>query len=372
MEQEFSQQYKSGQCFPVRIGDVLQSTYRVVAKLGFGTSSIVWLGRNTKTNVYYALKVCAAGAEQSNEVLVSERIKSIESDHPGLARLCVVVDNFKVQGPSGTHQCLVFDPLGVTYTQLRARLPGKVLEKRLLQQSLLLVLLGLDVLHKAGVVHTDISPNNILLGVDDPAIFQAMERSAQEDHDTEIHRPGDRFEHQSQELPVTGGAPVIADFGAAHVGEPGQQFTGDIMPNFHRAPEVILNMPWDCKVDIWSIGVMIWDLFEGKRLFYAARDGKLDDEQHLAEMVSLMGPPPKRFLQRSASCNRYWDSEGNWIAATEIPEQSFDSRETRLEGEDHALLVALAKKILRWLPEERPPAEELFEDSFLTQYLRES
>lgn len=86
-----------------------------------------------------------------------------------------------------------------------------------------------------------------------------MERSAQEDHDTEIHRPGDRFEHQSQELPVTGGAPVIADFGAAHVGEPGQQFTGDIMPNFHRAPEVILNMPWDSKVDIWSIGVMVGD-----------------------------------------------------------------------------------------------------------------
>jgi hypothetical protein len=40
------------------------------------------------------------------------------------------------------------------------------------------------------------------------------------------------------------------------------------------------------------------------------KDGHLDDELHLAEMVSLMGPPPQEFLSRSEECRRYWDAEG--------------------------------------------------------------
>jgi hypothetical protein len=29
------------------------------------------------------------------------------------------------------------------------------------------------------------------------------------------------------------------------------------MPGIYRAPEVILEMDWDSKVDIWAIGVMV-------------------------------------------------------------------------------------------------------------------
>lgn len=40
-------------------------------------------------------------------------------------------------------------------------------------------------------------------------------------------------------------------------------------------------------------------------------------------------------------------------------------REKRLEGKDQALLLALVRKVLRWLPEDRPSAEDLFDDEFL-------
>lgn len=56
--------------------------------------------------------------------------------------------------------------------------------------------------------------------------------------------------------------------------------------------------------------VSIWDLFEGTSLFRAVKDGCLNDELHLAEMVSLLGPPPKAFLERSAKCNQYWNADG--------------------------------------------------------------
>jgi hypothetical protein len=113
-------------------------------------------------------------------------------------------------------------------------------------------------------------------------------------------------------------------------------------------------------------------LFEGGRLFRGEKDGILDNEQHFAEIVSLMGPPPKEFLERSEQCRKYWDAEGNWIATTAIPNQSFESRETRLNGEDKELLLKLVRKILRWLPEERPSAQDLFSDDFLLQRGREA
>lgn len=62
-------------------------------------------------------------------------------------------------------------------------------------------------------------------------------------------------------------------------------------------------------------------------------------------------------------------TQGNWIAATPIPDQTLESRETRLEGKDKELLLALSRKILRWLPEERPSAQDLYEDEFLTQFV---
>lgn len=55
-----------------------------------------------------------------------------------------------------------------------------------------------------------------------------------------------------------------------------------------------------------------WDLFEGGRLFRAVSANRLDDEVHLAEMVSLLGPPPKNFLEMHPKSRKYWDSEGKF------------------------------------------------------------
>lgn len=43
----------------------------------------------------------------------------------------------------------------------------------------------------------------------------------------------------------------------------------------------------------------------------------------------------------------------------------------RLVGKDRGLLLVLMRKILKWLPEERPSAEDLFEDGFVLQFMSE-
>ncbi|KAH7329486.1 kinase-like domain-containing protein [Stachybotrys elegans] len=368
IEEETLPGYKADRFYPVRLGQVFQSRYQAVAKLGYGTASTIWLCRDLKEGRFLTLKICIVGKDGdgvANEVAVSEYLDSIDpGPHPGKQLLRLVLDHFEIPGPHGVHQCLLFDPQGISFTRFRNRFPGLGFNRKLLQWSLEQLLIGLDFLHQAGVVHTDISPNNILMGVPDPAVFSKIEK-AELEHPSARKKLTNRTIYRSQLMPVTHGKIVICDFGAAKIGD---RHTGDVMPGVYRAPEVIMGMEWDSKIDIWSVCVMIWNLFEGGNLFHAAKDGHLNDEQHLAEMVSLMGPPPNEFLERSEMCRKYWDTDGNWIAATPIPDQSLESREIRLEGRDKELLLRLARKILRWLPEDRPSAEDLFEDQFVVQH----
>jgi serine/threonine protein kinase len=56
-------------------------------------------------------------------------------------------------------------------------------------------------------------------------------------------------------MPVTTGEPVLSDLGEARIAYSSQ--TGLIMPSVYRAPEVMLGMEWNNKVDIWAVGQMV-------------------------------------------------------------------------------------------------------------------
>ena len=43
VEEEQFEEFKQGRFYPVSIGDVLNQKFQVVGKLGFGTTSTVWL-----------------------------------------------------------------------------------------------------------------------------------------------------------------------------------------------------------------------------------------------------------------------------------------------------------------------------------------
>lgn len=46
LEEEQLDEFKQGKYFPVQIGDVYRSKYQVLGKLGFGSTSTVWLARD--------------------------------------------------------------------------------------------------------------------------------------------------------------------------------------------------------------------------------------------------------------------------------------------------------------------------------------
>lgn len=91
-------------------------------------------------------------------------------------------------------------------------------------------------------------------------------------------------------------------------------------------------MSWDQRVDIWNIGVVVrrayfgvltnpltvnnlitsgLGLFQKGHLFYARDSQKQDsDANHIAEMIALLGPPPREMIQNSDYATDFFDIEG--------------------------------------------------------------
>lgn len=114
---EHFERYAPGGYYPVRIGERFSaSRYRIVHKLGFGTSSTIWLARGNRLARYIAVKFAAAGVERPRE---SGILRMLRHRGGSCDALCVgemgipeVLDEFEVKGPKiagerRTHCCMV-------------------------------------------------------------------------------------------------------------------------------------------------------------------------------------------------------------------------------------------------------------------------
>ncbi|OJJ45156.1 hypothetical protein ASPZODRAFT_100384 [Penicilliopsis zonata CBS 506.65] len=364
IEEETIPSYRAGKFYPVHIGEVFNCRYQVVGKLGYGSSATVWLCRDLINHCYISLKVYTASTA-THEVEIYHHLQTIQSDHAGQTCLRPLIDVFQARSPNGDslHTCLVHPPLGISLSQLTRLLPGKVMSSAMVRTTIRNVLAALDFLHtEAQVIHTDLQPNNILLGIkDDSTLSQFEQREFEAPVSRKIMQ--DRTVFLSRPLALSYGTPVLCDLGEARLGI--EQQEGDIMPDLYRAPEVILDMTWNYKVDIWNVGMLIWDLFEYHHLFRARNPARqLDDEYHLAEMQAVLGRPPLQFLQRSERSLQFWDEHGQWKAAS-IQADSLEILEERLEGEEKKDFLRFLRRMLCWLPEERASAKELLFDPWL-------
>ncbi|EED13427.1 conserved hypothetical protein [Talaromyces stipitatus ATCC 10500] len=254
--------------------------------------------------------------QPDHEMAISEHLKN-SNHHFGKQLVRLVMDSFEVVGPQGKHTCLLYQPLGMNLAEFRNWFPDNKFPKGLFQRTIQLVLISVAFTHQ----------NN------EDEMKHPIARKVLPDCNIYYSRP----------MLVNEALCVLFDLGEARLGIQNQN--GDIMPG----------MDWDCEVDIWSGGIM--------------EDRILDDEQHLTEIFSLLGTPPPEFLIRNDNCFKYWDKQGNWKGNITIPEQSLEMRFGQYDGEDKEPFLNFLRRILRWLPEERPTAEELTYDDFLMQPL---
>jgi serine/threonine protein kinase len=150
--------YRTGGFHPIHIDDILQNRYRIVNKLGYGAYGTVWLVDDLASGRCAALKVLAAEvSKEVSEVAILRRLKQRQLNDggsDGQEFLMEFLDDFKVEGPNGTHQCIVTEVLGpsigadVDEIYIEERYPIEIAKKLVAQ-----VICGIAYLHSCGVVH---------------------------------------------------------------------------------------------------------------------------------------------------------------------------------------------------------------------------
>ena len=73
----------------------------------------------------------------------------------------------------------------------------------------------------------------------------------------------------------------------------------------YRAPEVILGLPYGRKIDIWSVGCILAELFTGQVLFLNDTLATL-----LARVEAIIGPIPNHMRDQGAYYWRYFTYDG--------------------------------------------------------------
>ncbi|VEU19804.1 DEKNAAC100810 [Brettanomyces naardenensis] len=89
-----------------------------------------------------------------------------------------------------------------------------------------------------------------------------------------------------------------------------KHFTNDIQTRQYRAPEVILGAEWGCSSDIWSTGCLIFELLTGDYLFDPTEGPSFSkNDDHLAQIIELVGPLPKYMVGDGRYGQRYFHSD---------------------------------------------------------------
>lgn len=101
----------------------------------------------------------------------------------------------------------------------------------------------------------------------------------------------------------------IADLGNACWVD--RHFTNDIQTRQYRSPEAILGADYDTAADIWSVACLVFELLTGDYLFEPRSSDRFrKDDDHLAQIIELLGPVPRELLDRGTQTKDYFNRRG--------------------------------------------------------------
>ena len=100
------------------------------------------------------MKVHVRTKRQLPEVMISKHLQAMQSTHGGEQYVRLILDAFEIPGPYGVHPCLLYKPAGIDIRDYMHCLEGDSLPENLLRPALRFVLIALDNLHQANIIHT--------------------------------------------------------------------------------------------------------------------------------------------------------------------------------------------------------------------------
>ncbi|KAF9420737.1 hypothetical protein HW555_003085, partial [Spodoptera exigua] len=92
----------------------------------------------------------------------------------------------------------------------------------------------------------------------------------------------------------------IVDFGSSC--QLGQRIYQYIQSRFYRSPEVLLGVPYDLAIDMWSLGCILVEMHTGEPLFSGA-----NEVDQMNKIVEVLGMPPDHLLDQAHKTRKFFD-----------------------------------------------------------------
>ncbi|XP_018570557.1 serine/threonine-protein kinase prp4 [Anoplophora glabripennis] len=256
--------------YRVRIGEILDSRYMVYGYTGQGVFSNVVRARDqARGNQDVAVKII-----RNNEIMHKTGLKELEilkklndaDPEDKLHCLRLIRHFFHKQ-----HLCMVFEPLAMNLREVLKKYGKDVgLHVKAVRSYTQQLLLALKLLKKTGILHADIKPDNILVNESKLVL-------------------------------------KLCDFGSASVINE-NEITPYLVSRFYRAPEIILGIPYDYGIDMWSAACTIYELYTGRIMF----SGK-SNNQMLKFFMDIKGKFPNKVIRKGAFREQHFDGNCNFL-----------------------------------------------------------
>jgi len=303
--------------------------YEVMNPLGKGSFGQVVRVFDFKSNSYTALKMVRNKKRFHHQALVEVKILEHirERDVESTSNVVHMLDYFYFRN----HLCITFELLSINLYEFIKNNNFQGVSLGLIRRFAIQLLAALRFLRKQHIIHCDLKPENVLL-----------------------------------KNPTKSGIKVI-DFGSSCFED--ERVYTYIQSRFYRSPEVILGIPYDVAIDMWSFGCILAELYTGYPLF----PGENEVEQ-LACIMEVCGVPPPRILDNATRIKMFFDSNGN---PRLVPNSRGKTRRPGNKDMQMVLRTSETKYVefltgcLQWDPRERfTPEDALQQEWILEGYAR--
>ena len=316
--------------FPIVMGGIVAGRYKVVEFLGSAAFSKAVQAIDTMTDEMVCLKII-----ENNKDYVDQSIDEIklllyikENGDLDDNNLLKIIDFFYHKEHLFIVTELLRDNLYEFYKYNREQEEEFYFTMGHLQRIAMQVLKALEFLHSLKLIHCDLKPENILIKSYSRCLVKVID---------------------------LGSSCYIHDHLSSYV-----------QSRSYRAPEVILGCTYDYRIDIWSLGCILAELWTGNVLFQNDCIQGL-----LSRVISIVGPFPEYMLKQGRHSNNFFTKErllyqmvsgkgeenptGKRRFLVLVPKKS--SLKSRLKCEDKEF-VSFIKSLLELDKEKRPSASE--------------
>lgn len=259
--------------YNVRLGELINGRYHVQQNLGKGMFSSVVRATDSKTGGLVAIKIIRQNDTMRKagmkEIGILEQLR--EADPDDKKHVIRFERYFEHKG----HLCMVFENLGMNLRELvnkKGRDTGLNLTAiRVYAQQ---IFLGLSLFRKCNILHADLKPDNLLVNEN----YNVLK---------------------------------VCDLGSASPTTE-NEITPYLVSRFYRAPEIILGIPYDHAIDVWSIGCTLFEIATGKILFTGR-----NNNQMLRSIMECRGKYPPKLLRRGSLTHLHFDEMLNFHSQEE-------------------------------------------------------